>query len=80
MIGMGESSNLSPVLGEMFDSLEGRDELERDEALFISLDVLQQELVLADVGVREVELNLKDTTVISLDVFWQMARYEPPIV
>ena len=49
---------LSPVLAEVFDSLEGRDELERDKALLVALDVLQQELVLGDVGVGEVELDL----------------------
>ena len=49
---------LSPVLAEVLDSLEGRDELERDEALLVALDVLQQELVLGDVGVGEVELDL----------------------
>ncbi len=49
---------LSPVLAEVLDSLERRDELERDEALLVALDVLQQELVLGDVGVGEVELNL----------------------
>jgi len=42
----------------MFDSFEGRDELEGDESLLVALDVLQQELVLADVGVGEVELDL----------------------
>ena len=42
----------------MLDALEAGDELEADEALLVPLDVLQQELVLGDVGVREVELNL----------------------
>ena len=43
----------------MFDSLEGRDEFEGNESLLVALDVLQQELVLANVGVRKVKLNLK---------------------
>jgi len=42
----------------MLDALEAGDELEADEALLVALDVLQQELVLRDVGVREVELDL----------------------
>ena len=42
----------------MLDALEAGDELEADEALLVPLDVLQQELVLGDVCVREVELNL----------------------
>jgi len=50
---------LTPILGEVLDPLEGGDELEGDEALLVPLDVLQQELVLGDVGVREVELNLE---------------------
>jgi hypothetical protein len=49
---------LAPVLGEVLDPLEAGDELEADEALLVALDVLQQELVLRDVGVREVELDL----------------------
>ena len=43
----------------MFDSLERRDKFERDEPFLVSLDVLQQELVLANVSVGKVELNLK---------------------
>jgi hypothetical protein len=50
---------LTPILGEVLDPLEGGDELEGDESLLVPLDVLQQELVLGDVGVREVELNLE---------------------
>ena len=42
----------------MFDSLEGRDEFEGNESLLVALDVLQQELVLGDVGIGKVELNL----------------------
>ena len=42
----------------MLDPLEARDELEADEALLVPLDVLQEELVLGDVGVREIKLNL----------------------
>ena len=42
----------------MLDALEAGDELEADEALLVPLDVLQQELVLGDVCVREVELDL----------------------
>ena len=42
----------------MLDPLERGDELERDIALLVPLDVLQQELVLRDVHVREVELDL----------------------
>ena len=42
----------------MLDALEAGDELEADEALLVPLDVLQKELVLGDVRVREVELNL----------------------
>ena len=44
----------------MLDPLERRDELERDVALLVPLDVLQQELVLGDVHVREVKLDLLD--------------------
>ena len=44
----------------MFEPLEGGDELEGDEPLFVPLDVLEKELILADVGVREVELNLQN--------------------
>jgi hypothetical protein len=54
--------HLSPVLAEVLDPLEGGDELERDEALLVALDVLQQELVLRDVGVREVKLHLRTTS------------------
>ena len=50
--------HLPPILGQMLDSLEARDELETDKAFLVSLDMLQQELVLGDVGVREVELHL----------------------
>ena len=46
----------------MLDALEAGDELEADEALLVPLDVLQQELVLGDVCVREVELNLLKQT------------------
>ena len=53
-----EDQSSSWILGEVFDPLEGGDELEGDEALLVPLDVLQQELVLGDVGVREVELDL----------------------
>ena len=42
----------------MLDTLEAGDELERHESFLVSLDMLQQELVLGDVGIREVELNL----------------------
>jgi hypothetical protein len=42
----------------VFDSLEGRDEFEGNESLLVALDVLQQELVLGDVGIGEVEFNL----------------------
>jgi hypothetical protein len=42
----------------VFDSLEGRDEFEGNESLLVALDVLQQELVLGDVGIGKVELNL----------------------
>lgn len=42
----------------MLDALEAGDELKADEALLVPLDVLQKELVLGDVRVREVELNL----------------------
>jgi hypothetical protein len=52
--------HLAPVLGEVLDALEAGDELEADEALLVALDVLQQELVLRDVGVREVELDLAE--------------------
>ena len=52
-------SNLSPVLGEVLDTLETGDELEADKAFLVSLDMLQQKLVLGDVSVREVELNLR---------------------
>ena len=50
--------HLAPVLGQVLDTLEARDELEADEALLVPLDVLQEELVLGDVGVREIKLNL----------------------
>lgn len=42
----------------MLDALEAGDELKADESLLVPLDVLQKELVLGDVRVREVELNL----------------------
>ena len=50
--------HLTPILCEVLHPLERGDELEGDEALLVPLDVLQQELVLGDVGVREVELHL----------------------
>lgn len=42
----------------MLNTLEAGDELEADEAFLVSLDMLEQELVLGDVGIRKVELNL----------------------
>ena len=53
-------SYLAPILGEVLDPLEAGDELERDESLLVPLDVLQQKLVLGDVGVTKVELDLSD--------------------
>ena len=47
----------------MLDTLEAGDELEADEAFLVSLNMLQQELVLGDVGVRKIELNLRITIV-----------------
>ena len=46
----------------MLDALEAGDQLKADEALLVPLDVLQKELVLGDVRVREVELNLVKQT------------------
>lgn len=51
-------SHLPPVLGEMLHPLEAGDELEADKAFLVSLDMLQKELVLCDVCIREVEFNL----------------------
>ncbi len=51
---------LTPILGQMLDPLEGGDELETHKALLVALDVLEQELVLGDVGIAEVELHLLD--------------------
>ena len=48
----------------MLDPLEAGDELERDESLLVPLDVLQQKLVLGDVGVTKVELDLSDNRVL----------------
>jgi hypothetical protein len=42
----------------MFDSLERRYQLQRHESLLVPLDMLQQELVLADVGVGKIEFHL----------------------
>ena len=54
----GFASKRSEKVAEVLDSLEGRDEFEGNESLLVALDVLQQELVLGDVGIGEVELNL----------------------
>ena len=43
--------HLTPVLAKVLDPLEGGDQLERDKALFVTLDMLEQELVLGDVGI-----------------------------
>ena len=50
--------HLPPVLGEVLHALEAGDELEADEAFLVALHVLQQELVLRNVGVREIKLDL----------------------
>ena len=50
--------HLTPILCEVLHPLEGGDQLEWDEAVFVPLDVLQQELVLGDVRIGEVELDL----------------------
>jgi len=42
---------LTPVLAKVLDSLEGGDQLERNKALLVTLDMFQQELVLGDVGI-----------------------------
>ena len=54
------NSHLSPILGQMLDPLEGRNELETHETFLVSLDMLEQELVLGDVGITEVKLHLLD--------------------
>ena len=53
-------SYLTPVLGQVLDTLEGRNEFEADKALLVPLDMFKQELVLGDIGITEVELNLLD--------------------
>jgi hypothetical protein len=49
---------LSPILGEVLEPLKRGDEFERDKSLLVPLDMLQQELVFANVRIREVELHL----------------------
>ena len=55
---LNSKGHLAPVLAEVLDPLEGGDELEGDKPLLVALDVLQQELILGDVGIGEVKLNL----------------------
>lgn len=65
---------LSPVLGEMLDPLERRDQLQRHKSLLVTLHVLQEKLVLRDVSVREVELDLLDNlraNLIGRDFNWR---------
>ena len=52
--------NLPPILGQMFDPLKGRNEFQTHETFLVPLDVLEQELVLGDVGITEVKLHLLD--------------------
>ena len=51
----------------MLDTLEAGDELEADKAFLVPLDMLEQELVLGDVGIREVELNLDNNKIFDLN-------------
>jgi hypothetical protein len=44
----------------MLDTFEGRNQFEADKAFLVPLDMLEQELVLGDVGIAEVEFNLLD--------------------
>lgn len=59
---------LSPILCQVFKPLEGGDELEGNEPLLVPLDVLEKELILANVGVREVKLNLNEKRNLSMNV------------
>jgi len=52
----------------VFKPLEGGDELEGNEPLLVPLDVLEKELILANVGVREVKLNLNEKRNLSMNV------------
>jgi len=43
----------------VLDSLKARNKLETDKAFLVSLNMLEKELVLGDVGIGKVELNLE---------------------
>ena len=54
------NSHLSPILREVFDPFKGRNQFQAHETFLIPLDMLEQELVLGDVGITEVKLHLLD--------------------
>ena len=69
-------SYLAPILGQVLDTLEGRNELKADKALLVPLDMLEQELVLGDICITEVKLNLLDNLLtfnenVELDFQWK---------